>query len=195
MWEGIKRVLKPNGAAVFTAAQPYTSMLVMSNPNWFKYEVIWEKTIGSGQLNINKQPLRTHESILVFYENFGTYNEQITKGSPYKITREVSKFKTSYGKQRDHTSINTGTRRAKSIIKVSNPRIKNGHGTEKPVKLMEYLVKTYSNEGDTVIDFAAGRMTTGIACVNTGRKFIGIELDDYWYEEGQKRIKNYAIPA
>ena len=195
MWEGIKRVLKPNGAAVFTAAQPYTSMLVMSNPNWFKYEVIWEKTIGSGQLNINKQPLRTHESILVFYENFGTYNEQITKGSPYKITREVSKFKTSYGKQRDHTSINTGTRRAKSIIKVSNPRIKSGHGTEKPVKLMEYLVKTYSNEGDTVIDFAAGRMTTGIACVNTGRKFIGIELDDYWYEEGQKRIKNYAIPA
>lgn len=195
MWEGIKRVLKPNGAAVFTAAQPYTSMLVMSNPNWFKYEVIWEKTIGSGQLNINKQPLRTHESILVFYENFGTYNEQITKGSPYKITREVSKFKTSYGKQRDHTSINTGTRRAKSIIKVSNPRIKNGHGTEKPVKLMEYLIKTYSNEGDTVMDFAAGRMTTGIACVNTGRKFIGIELDDYWYEEGQKRIKNYAIPA
>jgi site-specific DNA-methyltransferase (adenine-specific) len=170
-------------------------MLVMSNPNWFKYEVIWEKTIGSGQLNINKQPLRTHESVLVFYENFGTYNEQITKGSPYKITREVSKFKTSYGKQRDHTSVNIGTRRAKSIIKVSNPRVKNGHGTEKPVKLMEYLVKTYSNEGDTVLDFAAGRMTTGIACVNTGRKFIGIELDDYWYEEGCKRIHNYSITS
>lgn len=189
MWAQIKRVLKPNGLAVFTAAQPFTSMLVMSNPEWFKYDLVWEKTIGSGQLNINRQPLRMHESILVFCDGVGVYSEQQTLGSPYKITREVSKFKTSYGKQKDHTSVNTGTRRAKSIIKVSNPRIKGGHGTEKPVKLMEYLVKTYSNEGDTVLDFAAGRMTTGVACINTNRRFIGMELDDHWYEVGMERIK------
>ena len=193
MWARIKKVLKPKGVTVFTAAQPYTSMLVMSNPRWFRYDMVWQKTIGSGQLNINRQPLRVHESILVFYENFGIYNEQMTEGTAYKINRKVSKFKSSYGKQRDHVSINTGQRRAKSVIKIKNPRKKGSHDTEKPVSLIEYLIKTYSNEGDTVLDFAMGRGTTGIACLNTNRKFIGIEIDKYWYEEAVKRLKNYPI--
>ena len=190
MWEQIKRVLKPNGLAVFTAAQPFTSMLVMSNPEWFKYDLVWQKTIGSGQLNINRQPLRMHESILVFCDGAGVYNEQKTPGSPYKINRKVSQFKSSYGKQKDHKTINDGFRRAKSVITVSNPRVKDGHATEKPVALMKYLIETYSNKGDVVLDFAAGRMTTGIACINIDRRFIGIELDDYWYEVGVTRIKN-----
>ena len=190
MWAHIKRILKPKGIAVFTAVQPYTSVLVMSNLDWFKYDLVWQKTIGSGQLNVNRQPMRTHETVLVFYNNFGTYNEQTTLGNPYKIKRKMSQFQTSYGKQRDHESINEGTRRAKSVIKIKNPRVKGGHSTEKPVALMEYLIKTYSNPGEVVLDFAAGRFSTGVAAINTGRQFIGIEKDDYWFSRGIERLKN-----
>jgi len=190
MWAHIKRILKPKGIAVFTAVQPYTSVLVMSNPDWFKYDLVWQKTIGSGQLNVNRQPMRTHETVLVFYNNFGTYNEQTTLGNPYKIKRKMSQFQTSYGKQRDHESINEGTRRAKSIIKIKNPRVKGGHSTEKPVALMEYLIKTYSNPGEVVLDFAVGRGTTLVAAHNLGRKFIGIEKDNHWFEQASERLKN-----
>lgn len=190
MWAHIKRILKPKGIAVFTAVQPYTSVLVMSNPDWFKYDLVWQKTIGSGQLNVNRQPMRTHETVLVFYNNFGTYNEQFTLGNPYKIKRKMSQFQTSYGKQRDHESINEGTRRAKSVIKIKNPRVKGGHSTEKPVALMEYLIKTYSNPGEVVLDFAVGRGTTLVAAHNLGRKFIGIEKDNYWFEQASERLKN-----
>lgn len=190
MWAHIKRILKPKGIAVFTAVQPYTSVLVMSNLDWFKYDLVWQKTIGSGQLNVNRQPMRTHETVLVFYNNFGTYNEQTTLGNPYKIKRKMSQFQTSYGKQRDHESINEGTRRAKSVIKIKNPRVKGGHSTEKPVALMEYLIKTYSNPGEVVLDFAVGRGTTLVAAHNLGRKFIGIEKDNYWFEQASERLKN-----
>lgn len=190
MWAHIKRILKPKGIAVFTAVQPYTSVLVMSNPDWFKYDLVWQKTIGSGQLNVNRQPMRTHETVLVFYNNFGTYNEQTTLGNPYKIKRKMSQFQTSYGKQRDHESINEGTRRAKSVIKIKNPRVKGGHSTEKPVALMEYLIKTYSNPGEVVLDFAVGRGTTLVAAHNLGRKFIGIEKDNHWFEQASERLKN-----
>ncbi len=190
MWAHIKRILKPKGIAVFTAVQPYTSVLVMSNLDWFKYDLVWQKTIGSGQLNVNRQPMRTHETVLVFYNNFGTYNEQTTLGNPYKIKRKMSQFQTSYGKQRDHESINEGTRRAKSVIKIKNPRVKGGHSTEKPVALMEYLIKTYSNPGEVVLDFAVGRGTTLVAAHNLGRRFIGIEKDNYWFEQASERLKN-----
>lgn len=191
MWQQVKRVLKPKGIAVFTGVQPYTSMLIMSNLDWFKYDMVWQKTIGSGQLNINRQPLRVHEAVLVFYDKFGTYNEQTTKGSPYKIKRKVSKFQSSYGKQRDHETVNKGIRRAKTIVKVRNPRIKDGHDTEKPVELMEYIIKTYSNPGETVLDFAMGRGTSGVASLKNDRKFIGIEKDKYWFERAEDRIKKY----
>jgi site-specific DNA-methyltransferase (adenine-specific) len=191
MWEMIKRVLKPGGIVVFTTAQPYTSQLVMSNPDWYRYDIIWEKTIGSGQLNINRQPLRVHEHILVFYDKPGTYNEQTTKGKPYSITRKADDFEGNYGAQKEHTSVNKGVRRARSVVKISNPRIKNGHKTEKPVELMEYIVKTYSNEGDTVLDFAMGHGTTGIACLNLKRNFIGVELTDEWYGKTVKRFEDY----
>lgn len=190
MWQQVKRVLKPKGIAVFTAVQPYTSMLVMSNLDWFKYDIVWQKTIGSGQLNVNRQPMRTHETVLIFYDNFGTYNEQTTLGSPYSIKRKMNKFQTSYGKQKDHVSINKGIRRAKSVIKIKNPRVKGGHSTEKPVSLMEYLIKTYSNAGEVVLDFAVGRGTTLVAAHNLDRKFIGIEKDDHWFEKASERLKN-----
>lgn len=192
MWEHIKRILKKDGRVIFTTAQPFTSQLIISNPEWYKYDLIWEKTIGSGQLNIKKQPLRMHENILVFYDKFSTYNEQKTKGDPYKISRKAAVFEGTYGKQRNHTKINNGFRHAKSVIKISNPRIKKGHKTEKPVKLMEYIIKTYSNEGDTVLDFAMGHGTTGEACINLNRTFIGIELDD-WFEKAKKRLESHLI--
>jgi site-specific DNA-methyltransferase (adenine-specific) len=191
MWCCIKHVLKSNGTMVCTAAQPFTSQLILSNPDWFKYDLVWEKTIGSGQLNINRQPLRLHESIVVFYDKFGTYNEQKTKGEPYHIDRRTSGFEGNYGKQRDHTKVNDGFRHARSVIKISNPRIKNGHKTEKPIELMEHIIKTYSNEGDTVLDFTMGRGTTGIACVKLKRNFIGIELSMEWYERTLERFEDY----
>lgn len=191
MWKEIKRVLKPRGLAVFTTAQPFTSQFVLSNTDWYKYEIIWKKTIGSGQLNIRYQPLKIHENILVFYDKAGTYNEQRTKGRPYKITRKANSFKGSYGKQKDHTSINNGFRRAQSVLEFSNPRIKDGQPTEKPVALMEYLIKSYSNEGDTVLDFAMGHGTTGVGCVLNNRKFIGIEKSKEWYIKAGRRIEQY----
>jgi len=194
MWEGIKRVLKRNGTAVFTTAQPYTSQLIMSNPSWFKYDLIWEKPIGSGQLNISVQPLRVHETLVVFYNHFNVYNEQKTPGDPYVISRKTNKFEGNYGKQRDNVKNNTGYRHARSIIKISNPRRKGGHRTEKPVALMEYIIKTYSNEKDVVLDFSMGRGTTGISAINLNRNFIGIEKDIDWFLKAEERIKNYDRP-
>lgn len=191
MWKQIKRVLKDKGTAVFTAAQPFTSQLVMSNPEWYRYDIIWQKSIGSGQLNINRQPLRLHEHLLIFYNKFGVYNEQTTQGDPYKITRKADEFEGNYGKQKEHTKINEGVRHARSVIKISNPRIKNGHKTEKPVELMSYIVKTYSNENNTVLDFTMGSGATGEACAQLNRNFIGIELDEYWFKKAEERLSSF----
>lgn len=190
LWIEIKRILVPMGTAVFTAAEPFTSKLILSNSEWFKYDLVWEKTVGSGQLNIKRRPLRVHENILVFYNEFGTYNEQLTEGAPYKITRDGEAFGGNYGIQREHTKINDGYRHARSVIKVPNPRIKGGHPTQKPVPLFEYIIKTYSNPGDTVLDCCMGSGTTGEACINLKRDFIGIELEDKWYLHSIDRLKN-----
>lgn len=188
MWEELDRILVDGGIMLFTATQPFTSQLVMSNTKQFKYELIWEKTIGSGQLNIKKQPLRVHESILVFYAKPGTYNEKKTKGEPYTIDRTVKSKGEGYGVQTDSSKVNDGFRHAKSIIKVSNPRIKGGHPTQKPIELMSQLIKTYSNPGDVVLDYCMGSGTTGEAAIKLGRKFIGIELDRTYFEQAKERI-------
>lgn len=189
MWKSFNRLLKTNGIVVLTACQPFTSKLVMSNLDNFKYEIIWEKTIGSGQLNIKHQPLRVHESILVFYKERGTYNEQKTKGEPYSINRNISSKGEGYGKQKNSKKENNGFRHAKSVIKVSNPRIKGGHPTQKPIELMNYLVRTFSNENDIVLDCCMGSGTTGLACKNLNRLFIGIELDINYFNITQNRLK------
>jgi len=193
LWQEIKRVLVENGNVVFTAAQPFTSQLILSNPQWFKYDMVWSKTIASGQLNVSSRPLRLHEDILVFSEGMGTYNEQMTTGKPYRIIRKGEDFSGCYGVQKTHEKINDGVRHATSIIHVPNPRIKNGHPTQKPVDLFEYLIKTYSNEGDTVLDYCMGSGTTGEACVKLKRNFIGIELDKIWFDRSVERLKNVAI--
>ena len=193
LWFEFERILKNDGAAIFTASQPFTSRLVLSNLDWFKYDIIWQKTINSGQLNVSKRPLRSHEEILVFYNKFGTYNEQKTKGAPYSIKRKANNFVGGYGKQCDHEKINEGVRNAKSVIKIANPRIKNGHKTQKPVKLMEYIIRTYSNEDDVVLDCCMGVGTTGEACINLNRHFVGIELIEEWFKKSMDRLKGIQI--
>lgn len=180
LWEQYLRIIKPTGAIVLTAVQIFASQLIMSQPKLFKYDWIWEKTISSGQLNVNKQPLRAHEHVLVFYQGQPTYNQQFTEGKPYSIKRKVTFKGESYNKQSDSQKVNDGFRHPTSILKFSNPRIKGGHPTQKPVALFEYLIRTYTNKGGVVLDNCIGSGTTAIAAINSGRRFIGIELSkDY----------------
>jgi site-specific DNA-methyltransferase (adenine-specific) len=272
MWEQLKRIIKPNGAIVMTASQPFTSRLVMSNPAWFRYSWVWEKDQGTNFLSAKRHPLKVHEDVLVFYVDLATqrgaakeyqpvrrylqdeqkatglssegvrrllgncmashyftngvqfcipseenyrklqksgrfampyaelkawydalgesvravpYNPQMVAGSPYtsgkgssgEVTGSVKKTQTK----------NEGTRYPRSVIKMK--RETGHHPTQKPVALMEYLIKTYTNEGDTVLDFTMGSGSTGVACVNTNRDFIGIELDEGYFTIAEKRIK------
>ena len=178
LWSQYERVCKPNAAIVLTASQPFTSTLVTSNLKMFRYEWIWSKSIGSGQLNIKHQPLRAHESVLVFYKRTPTYNPQMGKGSPYTASRKSEGWNgRGYSSQKDHTRVNEGTRHPKTVLHVPNPRIKGGHPTQKPVALFEYLIRTYTNPGDVILDNVIGSGTTGVAALNTGRSFIGIEAD------------------
>lgn len=188
MWEQFERVLKPTGVIALTAVQPFTSILVMSNLKKFKYDLVWEKTVASGQLNVKTRPLRIHESILIFQEPGATYNEQLSQGKPYKIERNGKYNNHDYGLQKPTTKVNTGYRHAKSIIKVSNPRIKGGHPTQKPTQLMDYLVKVYSNSGDIVLDCCMGSGTTGVSAFENNRLFCGIELDKLYYETAVSRM-------
>lgn len=188
LWAEYHRVAKPNAAIILTAAQPFTSQLVMSNPKEFKVEWIWCKTIGSGQLNINHQPLRMHESVLVFYRSTPTYNPQMTDGTPYAFTRKASYEGPSYNQQRDVVVENTGTRHPKTLLHVPNPRIKGGHPTQKPVPLFEYLIKTYSNEGDLVLDNVIGAGTSAVAAVNTDRRFIGMEIEERYVDMSRRNV-------
>ncbi len=188
MWSEFNRVIKDNGAIVLTASQPFTSKLVVSNLKNFKYEVIWEKTVSSGQLNVKKQPLRSHESVLIFYKKQPIYNEQKTNGLPYNIKRKIKTKEQNYGKQTDSEKNNNGYRHAKSIIKISNPRIKGGHPTQKPLELMEYFIKTFTNEDCTVLDPFMGSGTTGAACLKLNRNFTGFEINEEYFNTASTRL-------
>ena len=190
LWKQYKRVIKDNGAIVLTASQPFTSMLVMSNLKWFKYEWIWDKKAASGHLNAKRMPLKRHESILVFYKRPPVYNPQFTKGEPYDNGLTFSESE-NWGKQVAVINKNESGRRYPTSLIVksnANQRIKV-HPTQKPVELFEYLIKTYTNEGETVLDNCIGSGTTGVACINTGRNFIGIELDEGYFDIAQERIQ------
>ncbi len=188
LWKEYERIIKDNGAIVLTATQPFTSQLVVSNLKMFKYDLVWEKTISSNQLNIKTQPLRSHESILVFYNKPPIYNEQKTVGTPYSIKRTANYNDGNYNKQKPSEKMNNGFRHAKSVIKISNPRIKGGHPTQKPVELLEYLIKTYTNEGDLVVDNCMGSGSTGVACKNLNRDFIGIELNEKYFNSAKELL-------
>jgi len=190
LWEQYERIIKDNGAIILTAVQIFASQLIISNKKLFKYDLIWKKTISSGQLNVNRQPLRIHEHILVFYKKQPTYNQQMTLGKPYSINRKANYKPGSYNKQKDSFKENTGYRHPTSVLEFSNPRIKGGHPTQKPVELFEWLIKTYSNKNNIILDNTIGSGTTAIACIKTNRKYIGIELNKKYYNMTLKRIKN-----
>ena len=194
MWEQLKRIIKPNGAIVMTASQPFTSVLVVSNLKMFKYDWVWRKPKGTGHLNAKKQPMRDKEDILIFYGKQCTYNPQMTEGKPYKNKAGKDHGATTsraeiYGFYTNKREDNNGLRYPKQIQDF--PVVERGtvHPTQKPIALMEYLIKTYTNEGETVLDFTMGSGSTGVACVNTNRSFIGIEQDDKYFEIAEKRIK------
>lgn len=177
LWRYYKRVLKETGVVILTASQPFTSKLIMSNLTWFRYEWIWVKTQGNF-LDANKQPLKRHENIIIFSKKRKIYNPQKIKGKSYKV-RSGSPCKFLSKRKRtdliNKVTINKGDRYPTSIIKFPNET--GLHPTQKPVNLFIYLIKTYSKEGDLILDNFAGSGTTGIACIKTNRRFILIEKD------------------
>jgi site-specific DNA-methyltransferase (adenine-specific) len=192
MWEQLKRVVKPNGAIVMTASQPFTSALVMSNVKMFAYEWVWVKSKITGVLNAKKMPVRKHEQVLVFSntKTTGTYNPQglVAKGT---ITKQGGNSD-NYRSRSSEAYVQEWTNWPRDVLEVPSEG-KTVHPTQKPVALMEYLIKTYTNEGETVLDFTMGSGTTGVACVNTGRNFIGIELDQEYFEMAQNRIEQAKL--
>ena len=189
LWAQYKRIIKDNGAIVLFGSQPFTSAIVMSNPKMFRYEWIWEKTLFSNFALVKKQPAKLHENILVFYKKQPIYNPQMREGKPYKDKPR----KRTMGIIDDAIGIkkaieNKGERYPSSVQKHSNGNNGNQHPTQKPVPLLEYLVKTYTNEGDTVLDNTMGSGTTGVACINTNRNFIGIEKDEAYFKIAEQRI-------
>ena len=195
LWEQYERVIKDNGAIVLTANQPFTSALVMSNPKLFRYEWIWEKTKAANFMHLKRQPGKRHESVLVFYKKQPVYNPQMRVGEPYVDKRESRKqSKGTYGNIniKNKTITNTGTRYPKSVISFSNGKSGKLHPTQKPVALFEYLIKTYTNKGETVLDNCMGSGTTAIACLNTDRQYIGFELDEGYHRLSLERIEEHT---
>ncbi|MFF2528556.1 DNA-methyltransferase [Brevibacillus sp. NPDC058079] len=200
LWSEYERIIKDNGAIILTAAQPFTSKLVMSNPLLFKYEIIWQKNKSTGFLNAKKMPLRAHESILVFYKKLPTYNPQKTKG--HKPVNSYTK----------HTSDGTNYRETKTGITgggqtdrypttvlqipvVNNDSREKIHPTQKPVELLEYLIKTFSNPGDLVLDNCAGSGSTGEAAKRTGRDYILIEKEFAYVEAARRRLEKVTLTS
>ena len=195
MWEQLKRIIKPNGAIVMTASQPFTTILIASNIADFRHNLVWDKVSPTGHLNAKKKPLLRHEDVVLFSKakhGVFTYNPQMRKGayrnkSPKRSTDGV--VGRCYGTVK-HTQDNfNDDYYPTSVYELSTAnRLEKLHPTQKPVALMEYLIKTYTNEGETVLDFCIGSGTTGLAAKNLNRKFIGIEKDERYFEIAKKRL-------
>lgn len=197
MWKCVNAVLKPTGVAVFTASQPFTSALVMSNPKQFRHEWVWIKNRGSNFANTVREPMKEHETVLVFSAGKWTYNKQMqdrTGGGLNRVSYGFNKVTESENYRKfERPPGPQGEQRVPSSWQKFNVEV-GFHPTQKPVALMEYLIRTYTNEGDTVLDFTMGSGTTGVACVNTGRRFVGIEKDPQYFQIAVDRItKAHAI--
>lgn len=201
LWKEYKRIIKDNGAIVLFSQQPFTSDLIQSNRKMYRYEIIWKKTLPTGFLNAKKMPMRCHENICVFYKHLPTYNPIMRKVERTDIGRKrINSGKAEqYNEFRDDNWewVETGERYPTDVIKFSNW---NGalfgnvdktvrHPTSKPIDLLEYLIKTYTNERETVLDNCMGSGSAGVACVNTNRDFIGIELDENYFNIAKQRIE------
>ena len=197
MWEQLERIIKPDGAIVLFGSQPFTTILIYSNIDMFKYEIIYEKTNPKGFYNSKHRPMTSHENILVFSKSKTTFNPQKWKiPESLRTKRKTLTSKNAgecYGNRIIQRKLDDGTRNPTSVVCFSNHigRNENYHPTMKPVLLMEYLINTYTNENETVLDFTMGSGSTGIGCLNTNRKFIGIEMDDKYFEIASNRINNH----
>lgn len=187
LWEQYNRIIKDNGAIVLFGSEPFSTLLRYSNLKMFRYDWVWEKEQGANFMLCKYQPYKVHEIISVFSKKKHLYIPQMTEGKPYisgkgtsgDVTRNVVKVQTK----------NNGTRYPRSIQRFNTDKAKGSfHPTQKPVALLEYLVKTYTNQGDIVLDNCMGSGSTGVACVNTGRKFIGMELDKGYFDIAVQRI-------
>lgn len=186
LWEQYERIIKDNGAIVLFSQMPFTAELVHSNLKMFKYEWVWEKDNGTGFLNAKKMPLKIHENILVFYKNLPTYNPQMRTGfKPYKCIQ--GRHSSNYGAyDGGQVTESNGERYPIDIVKFKKES--GHHPTQKPVALLEYLIRTYTNEGEVVLDNCMGSGSTGVACVNTNRHYIGFELDEKYFDIACQRL-------
>ena len=192
LWEQYERIIKVNGAIVLTANAKFTMVLGASNIKLYRYKWVWEKTIATRFLQANKMPLAIHEDILVFYKKLPTYNPQMTPGDPYTATRKSLGQNQTWNKNLPlQTTVSSGERFPTDIIKIGHEKNRI-HETQKPVELFEYLIKTYSNPGDLILDNCSGSGTTAIACLNTDRRFICMEKDPTHYENSIKRTIEHA---
>jgi len=201
MWEQLKRVIKPNGAIVMTASQPFTTTLIASNMKMFKYCWVWEKTRAGNFQQAPNCPLKVHEDVVIFSGGLVAHVSQSKKRMPYipqgtiecNLVQKRQKYSDEHGYQRKNGIlkgfIQKRTNYPTSVLKYANPNNGCVHPTQKPVALMEYLIKTYTNEGETVLDFTMGSGTTGVACANLNRYFIGIEMDLGYFNIALERIE------
>lgn len=190
LWQHHKRILRPNGVIVLTAKGPFVATLINSNLSWYQYEWIWEKPNAVGFMNAKRRPLMAHENCLVFAPGPHTYNPQMVDGKPYTRSRKPT-ASTNYGKcERDSHTVNDGLRYPRTVVCFRHDR-PSIHPTQKPVALFEYFIRTYTTPGDLVLDNCIGSGTTAIACINSGRNYIGFESDPGYCEAAEDRITTH----
>ena len=197
LWEQYERVIKDSGAIVLTAQTPFDKVLGVSNLKLLRYEWIWEKTTSTGFLNAKKMPMKAHENILVFYKKLPTYNPQKTTGHPRKVStaehKVGSKATSNYG-EHGLTGYDSTERYPRSVQLFSTDKQKIAiHPTQKPVALFTYLIKTYTNEGETVLDTCMGGGTTAVSCIDTDRKYIGFEIGEKEFTDANERIAKHLL--
>lgn len=201
LWEQYERVIKDNGAIVLTGQEPFSSHLRMSNIKDYRYDWKWDKVVGSNFINAKRMPLKVYEDVMIFYKRQPTYNPQM-------VLREEKNFRVS-GKSGNNSNRVNGVKQLSGVasdkMKYPTNKIKINrlekelnskhviHPTQKPVALFEYLIKTYTNEGETVLDNCMGSGTTGVACKNLNRKFIGMELDEKYFNIAKDRVENHVV--
>lgn len=208
LWEQYNRVIKDRGAILLFAQTPFDKVLGVSNLENLRYEIIWQKTAPTGFLNAKKMPMKAHENILVFYKKLPTYNPQMTQGHPRKVsskksrtnsanrhTKKSLKGESNYGVFANEIEGYDSTERYPLSVQVfaKDQQKENYHPTQKPVALLEWLIKTYTNEGDLVLDNCMGSGSTGVACVNLNRNFIGMELTEQYFEIAKERIEKVVV--
>lgn len=200
LWEQYERIIKDNGAIVLFCKQPFTSKLILSNIDWYKYELIWEKSRVGNNMQLGKKPASIHENIIVFYKKAPTFNEIKFQVDEKYIDKRKSIRNSSYSNSEHYKGEmqrkkDDGWRHSQSILPFNSVWSKGMHPTQKPVVLIEYLIKTYTNEGELVLDNCMGSGTTAVAAINTGRRFIGFELQKEYFDIANKRIDEARMNA